>query len=63
MTLDEALEHVQVDSRDYRVAVSHFPYAVTTGHRQVIALFTDEADACRFRLSYINGMLNPVEDR
>ena len=27
----------------------------------IIAFFRDEADACRFRLDYINGKMNPVQ--
>lgn len=63
MTLDEALDHVQIEDNPYcdDESCASFPFAVSTGHRQIVALFEREVDACRFRLSYINGMLNPVE--
>lgn len=35
-------------------------WAVSTSELGIIAYFANEADACRFRLDYINGLLNPV---
>jgi hypothetical protein len=35
-------------------------YAVCTDEGGIIAYFMDSADAFRFRLDYINGLLNPV---
>ena len=35
-------------------------YAVAN-HKGIIAYFGREEDALRFRLDYINGLLNPIE--
>ncbi len=59
--IDELLAYVTVDSpgmweNDFGPADW---FAVSTGDLGIIAYFAIEADACRFRLDYINRILNP----
>lgn len=66
-TLEEALEYVFVgDVDDYHVQMNGMSqhmvgwYYVGTEDLSVIAYFHSETDAMRFRLDYINQILNPV---
>lgn len=61
MDLDELLETVVVD---HPCAWQNDTgpkgwFAVSTGEQGIIAYFAHEVDAYRFRLDYINRLLNP----
>lgn len=57
-TIPEALEEIQIE-----VDIENSPlpnwYGVSNTEG-VIAYFGNESDACAFRLSYINRLLNPI---
>lgn len=66
-TIEEALEYVFVgDVDEDHARIANMPdclvgwYYVGTDDRSVIAYFHSETDALRFRLDYINQILNPV---
>ena len=68
-TLQEALEYVFVDGVDkYHAELNKLPdhmigwYYVATGDLSVIAYFAFESDAYRFKMNYVNTLLNPIEE-
>lgn len=67
ITLDEALEYVTVgEVNDDHIILNNLPhnfgtwFYVETSDDAVIAYFPHKTDALRFRLDYINQILNPV---
>lgn len=62
MTLDEALEYVQVCApglwENEAAAILGDWYAVDHGDHGIIGYFYDERHACAFRLMIVNMMLN-----
>lgn len=62
-TIDELLEEISVLSPGmWENEVSHIleDWYVVVNSKGVIAYFGNESDALRFRLNYINTLLNPI---
>jgi len=65
LSLDELLEEVQVQEIDEEVAEMNntngiFGWFAVVNDKGIIAYFGSEKDAFRFRLDYINQILNTI---
>lgn len=64
-SLDELLEDIQIQEIDAEVAEINNTEGIigwygVCNHRGIIAYFGEESDAFRFRLDYINQILNTI---
>jgi hypothetical protein len=63
MTLEQAIEQIDVFELDPSITRPNLSgwYAVSN-NKGIIAYFGNESDALRFRLSYVNALLNPISN-
>lgn len=65
-TLEELLEDICVENEiiyDIANGIDHniSDWYAVSNNKGIIAYFSNEVDACSFRLSYINRILNPIK--